>query len=238
MTLTSEESFESHSEALQVPLYVAGMLDHAERDQMERHLEHCTSCQKDVEEEQRLQPVIQEALEGRPSPSVRVLQRAKQKIAERSSPKFEKKVSEPEPSLGLVGKLEEWIRNLFLPRWVPTLALLVILVQGSVLQYLLTSAPGSRPPGMDGPIMERELPPTIVNKDLILRIEVTFLPNLSIESLQSLLQDVKWTMERSPGSTSKFVMTLEANRQQQLDEALQVLKESRSVQEIKSLPFS
>ena len=234
MTVSDQEDFESHSEALQLPLFVAGMLDQSEHKQMEQHLKECPSCQKELEEEQRLRPAIHQALETWPSPSPRVLQRAKQKIAQNSLQETRETIREIDLSSGLLTRLEEWIRNLFLPRWVPGLAILIILLQGSFLQYLLMSPSTSVPPGMEGPIMVRELPP-IVDGSRVQRVQIRFSPDLSLKAVQTLLKKVQGTIAQGPGPDGEFIITLAYNNPEQLGESLQTLKTTKAVQMVKPL---
>ena len=235
MTISNQENFESHSEALQLPLFAAGMLDQSEHKQMEQHLKECPSCQKELEEEIKLRPSIHQAFGTFPNPSPRVLQQTKEKIALRASQEALKEKDEIEASPGWLASLEEWIRKLFLPRWVPSLAMLIILVQGSFLQYLLTSPPSSRPPGMEGPIFERELPLPTGESDHIHKIQILFSPNLSLKDVQTLLQNVHGTIIQGPSPDGDFVIALSYRNQEQLDEYLQTLRTAKAIQELKPL---
>ena len=234
MTISEKEDFESHSEASQLPLFVAGMLDQAEHKQMEEHLKVCSLCQKELEEEQRLRPTIHEALESWPTPSPRVLQRAKENIAQISRQEARMKIDKLNESPNIVVRIEEWIRRLFVTRWVPAFALLIIVVQGSFLQYLLTSPSTSRPPGMEGPVFERELPPTGPSPHTQ-RIQIKFHPDRSINAIQTLLRKVHGTIILGPGPEGEFIIELSYSDQGQLNRSMQTFKDSNTVQNVKPL---
>ena len=232
MTVSHQEDFESHSEAFQIPLFVAGMLSQTEREQVEQHLKLCSSCRKELAEEQRLQPSIQKSLKTWPKSSEHVLQHAKEKIARRSLQETREGMHAIEASHSWTMRLEEWIRRIFRPRWVPALAVLVILIQGAFLQWLLTNPSMTRPSGMEGPILERDLPPIAENTNQFQRIQVVFAPEFSIKDIQTLLGKVQGTIARGPGPNDEFVIELTYENPEQLNMRMNTLKNSKIIQQV------
>ena len=227
--VSDHKNFDSHPEALQLPLYVLGRLNQLEREALEQHLMGCTNCKKELEEEKLLQPAIFDALKERPKPSDRVLQRAKEKIAQVAKQQEEAQESSIDTTASWTARLEQWIRRLFIPRWVPALAVLVILIQGSALQYLLTSPSTTRPPGMEGPILHRELPPPTDSSTKIQRIQVRFSPDISLKDLQALLKEVQGTIVRGPETDGMFIIDLSYDSHEHLQKNIATLKAAKGI---------
>lgn len=179
-----------HSEVALLPWYVSGTLQATERQQVGRHLESCTSCRHELEKLTSIRRQLKEIYEAQPAPPVRVGQSVMVRIAADARATSDRR---SETSSWLQG-LDQWVRSLFLPQWVPTLAAALLIVQMGLLLWV------GLPPAERDQVSTRSLDmQTAV-------IAVTFQPSATEEQIRALLQQVRGRIVQGPMADGRYTI--------------------------------
>ena len=207
-----------HPTVALLPRYANGTLSAADRATVSAHLQECPSCRTELDELVRVGNQIKQAMSAGPMPSTglaqtvfsRVRQEAQrgQEEVRRTSPVM------TEPST-LIADIDRWLRNLFVPQWVPTLVATLLVAQLGVL--LWTVSQPSPPIDVGGSITSRGLgSPT--------RLSVEFQPTASMQQIQTLLQDMRGRVVDGPNSEGVYIMEIPASDPATVVQRLQALQ--------------
>lgn len=194
-----------HPEVTLLPWYASGTLHDAERDQVARHLESCPDCRRELNELSSMKRDLAAFYQSQPAPSPRLARSIMAQVA------AERRVGsnrQPEAGSWLNG-IDEWLRSLFLPRWVPTLAATLVLAQISLIIWISIRTPHTEE------VITRSLGvPTA-------KIRVTFQPATTEKQIRSVLETVHGRIIDGPTTdglyTMEFPVADEATARQKLE---------------------
>jgi len=181
-----------HAEAALLPWYANGTLRAAERQQVAGHLATCAACRTEFEELQRLKADLTTLYSAQPGPSPNTARSVLGAVAQDAAARR---------ATGAAGEswmasLDQWLRALFLPRWMPTLAATILLAQIGLL--LWTTMPSTQ----QEQVVTRSLgTPTA-------RVSVAFQDNATEEQIRSLLQAVRGRIVDGPNPTGLYTIEI------------------------------
>jgi anti-sigma factor RsiW len=126
-----------HREMILLPWYVNGTLAEAEKELVDRHLPTCPACRSELDDLSALRMDLGAAYHAQPGPSSRAARTVLETVAREASAR-----GMPRPQAGSsLERVDEWFRSLFLPRWMPTLAVLLLAAQIGLLLWVTMPAP-------------------------------------------------------------------------------------------------
>lgn len=114
-----------HEEAALLPCFANGTLEARERQDLERHLASCQSCKAELNELQSLQTELINVYQAEPGPSPQMARFVHSMVAKEA---LGRTVHQSKRD-GWLKQFDQWLRSLFLPRWVPTFAVLFMVAQ-------------------------------------------------------------------------------------------------------------
>jgi hypothetical protein len=123
-----------HSVAILLPWYLNGTLGDDERRQVTQHLAGCEACRFELEELTVMRVSMKELYASDPVPSSQAFKRVMAQITAAPKPSSAKLVvTSGQP--GWPDHIEGWLRALFVPKWVPALAVALIVAQLGLLVW-------------------------------------------------------------------------------------------------------
>jgi anti-sigma factor RsiW len=167
-----------HAVAMLLPLYLNGTLRDDERRQVTQHLAGCEACRTELEELTVMRASMKELYTSESGPSSRVFTTVMAKITAaptRPAPKIS-----TNGRAGILEHMEGWLRNLFLPKWAPALAVALIVGQSGLLLWTVQLRDSS-----DG-ISARSVSP-----EAGVRFRIAFQPSAEERQIRSLLQQLQ-----------------------------------------------
>ncbi|HJT21139.1 MAG TPA: zf-HC2 domain-containing protein [Nitrospira sp.] len=128
-----------HPEATLLPWYATGTLQEQEQRQVARHLEICETCRRELEELTHMKNQLAAWYGSQPESSPRLAQSVLARAADEAS------AGRPTDTIreSRLQRFDRWIGGLFVPRWVPTLAVTMIVGQLALLLWLTAPTPPS-----------------------------------------------------------------------------------------------
>ena len=126
-----------HPEAALLPWYVNGTLSSRDREQVDRHLSHCATCQAELEDLRGLKSTLTSLYAEQPGPSPLASRAVREQIAQEAPalrPASAGQHSMPDA-------IDDWFRSLLAPRWIPTLAAMLLMAQVGLILWLGTPMP-------------------------------------------------------------------------------------------------
>lgn len=130
---------EVHPEAALLPWYATGTLGDAERQQVARHLETCAACRGELEELKHLKADLTALYAAQPGPSSKTAGSVLRAVAEDAQAQRGTRASHG----SLIERIDQGLRSLFLPRWVPTLVVTIFLAQIGLVMWSTLPTPRS-----------------------------------------------------------------------------------------------
>lgn len=229
----SDESKSPHSihpAAALLPWYLAGTLEDDERRQVTQHLADCHSCQKELEEVRRLKEGVQDLYSALPGPSPNVLTRVRARIhqEEAASQSVQQNASVSVWETW-AASLDTWLRSLFAVRWVPAMAMAVIMAQTTALLWSLHLAPVGVDDGtgtITGPIVERDIPMATVP---LPKIRLAFQETTPEQTIRSILINLDGRIIGGPSPEGVYLVEVRSADRQQLEQHLQRLRTQADV---------
>lgn len=128
-----------HPEEALLPWYANGTLSETEREQVAAHLETCTACKRELEEIKGLKADLTELYAAETGPSQKIARSILHALTRDAAARRTNSTSH---ALWIDG-VDRWLRSLFTPRWVPTLAATILIAQIGLL--LWTTMPATEP---------------------------------------------------------------------------------------------
>lgn len=114
-----------HPEVALLPWYVNGTLSGSDRELVDRHLAACSACRAELADLTLLRNQLTTLYNAEPAPS----SRAARSVFERLGREAAVQSLLPAGKRSRLERFDAWLRSLFLPRWAPTLALILFLAQ-------------------------------------------------------------------------------------------------------------
>jgi anti-sigma factor RsiW len=191
--MTEPEAMPSdvHPEIALLPWYANGTLGDRERQQVGRHLESCDPCRRELEELRSMKRRLRETYEAQSAPSARLVRSVMADVAADVRARSDRPSA---PSSWLHG-MDQCIRALFLPRWVPTLAAALLIAQMGLLLRM------GLPPTEPDQVSRRSLGMQTAT------IAVMFEASATEEQIRVLLQQVRGEITHGP--TAEGFYTIE-----------------------------
>lgn len=181
-----------HAEAALLPWYANGTLGDGERRQVAGHLATCAACRTELEELQHLKADLTTLYSAQPGPSPNIARSLLGAVAQDAAARRAAR-ADREP---WIARVDQWLRALFLPRWMPTVAATILIAQIGLL--LWTTMPSTQP----GQVVTRSLGmPTA-------RVSVAFQDNATEEQIRSLLQAVRGRIVDGPNPTGFYTIEI------------------------------
>jgi hypothetical protein len=213
-----------HPTVALLPWYANGTLSASDRAIVSTHLQECLSCRTELDELVRVGTQIKQAVSAGSVPLTglaqavfsRVRQEAQQGQEEvrRTSPVM----TEPHT---LIENIDRWLRNLFVPQWVPTLVATLLVAQLGILLWTLSQPIPSVDVG--GSITSRGLgSPTA-------RLRIEFQPTASMQQIQTLLQNMRGRVVDGPNTDGAYIMEIPASDSAAVVQRLQDLQSRHEV---------
>lgn len=225
MTRTAHEERELppgvHPVAAALPWYINGTLQSVECDQVADHLQHCAACRAELESLLKLSARLQTVYRAVPDPSPQV---RKAVMAEVTSA-VQAGASATKGAVPLGVRLPELIRSWFAPKWAPTVAIAVVLMQAVLLFWSLP--------------VRAPLQPEVASRSLAaapLRLSVVFNPLATEADIRTELKDLGANVVAGPTEKGEYVIEIAPGDPQALQRKLASLRENRRIVQSVSAP--
>jgi anti-sigma factor RsiW len=180
-----------HPEAALLPWFVNGTLGGTERQHVDRHLESCALCRREFDELTSMKRRLTATYDAQSAPSTRL---ARSVMAQVAADARAARDGTSRPSSWLDG-MDQRFRSLFLPRWVPTLAVVLLIAQLGLLLWVQLPQPESEEVSRRSLGMQTEA------------IAVMFQPLATEEQIRVLLRQVGGRITEGP--TAEGLYTIE-----------------------------
>lgn len=196
--MTEHERIEEevHPVAMLLPWYQSGKLKEEEHRRVNEHLSRCPQCQRELEELTWLRAAVGTAYAEQPGPSPGLFGRVMERIE--AEPKGRSAKGGSRAGGDWVDRLVMGVRSLYMPKWAPALASLLIIGQFALLLWTLQTQSVTQPSRNEqgtagsGLVRERSVPPPAS------RIRVEFQPGATSAEIARLLEEVKGRIVDGP----------------------------------------
>lgn len=203
-----------HPVAAALPWYINGTLQSMECDQVADHLQRCAACRAELESLLKLSSRLQAAYRAAPEPSPQVRKAVMAEVA--SAAQAGVAATKRTGALGV--RLQDLIRSWFAPKWAPTIALAVVLMQAVLLFW---SLPTRTPPQPEVTVRSLAAAP--------LRLSVVFNPVATEADIRSALRELGANVVAGPTEKGDYVIELAPGDPQALQRKLAALRENRRI---------
>jgi hypothetical protein len=213
-----------HPTVALLPWYANGTLSEADRAAVSTHLQECLSCRTELDELVGVGKQIKQAVSAGPMPSTGLAQTVLSRIRQEGQ-RGQEEVRRTSPVMtepsSLIANIDRWLRNLFVPQWVPTLVATLFVAQLGILLWTLSQPIPSVDVG--GSITSRGLgSPTT-------RFKIEFQPAASMQQIQTLLQDMRGRLIDGPNADGIYIMVIPASDPTAIEQRLQALQSRHEV---------
>ncbi len=202
-----------HQEAALLPWYVNGTLSESDRHQIDRHLATCPACRAELEELTRWKSDLGTIYAAQTGPSSQAARRVFDTVMREASTR---RIGQTRQQSWLEG-MDQWFRALFLPRWVPTLAAILLVTQVGLVLWL------SMPPTKSEEVSSRSLGVQTA------RLSVVFQSGATEEHIRSLLQFVRGHVIDGPTTDGTYIIEVLAEDESIAHKKLEMLRERAEV---------
>ena len=170
-----------HAEAALLPGYLSQTLTTEENQQVEQHLNICSTCQKELQEVKTMKAALKNTIQGFPGPSPAALSKVLNRIHQETPRAPEQGHSQENSSWG------EWVerafRAIFEIRWAPALASVLIVGQTILLLSVLNKSEVEAP---SDSITKRGIPQATTTPQLK-KIKVSFAESAQEKQIRSVI---------------------------------------------------
>lgn len=125
-----------HPEAALLPWYADRTLGVEEQTRVARHLESCPDCRLELDELTKMKRELTAAYAAQPEPSPQLARSVFAKVAQEVTARRRA----ARESGSWLDEVEGWFRSLFMPQWVPALAVLALAAQLGLLLWVTMPA--------------------------------------------------------------------------------------------------
>ena len=122
-----------HPTATLLPWYLTGTLKESERQAVDEHLASCADCRAELAHLTRLRIPMKTAFAEESTPELRIQQQVMSRIQAETLPIHS--VESATSEAGAAESVERWFRRLFAPRWIPALAVILLIGQLALLLW-------------------------------------------------------------------------------------------------------
>jgi anti-sigma factor RsiW len=184
-----------HPEVELLPWYVNGTLEEAERSLVARHLESCTACHRELEELVDVKSRLQSMYARQFGPSADLARSVMARITKEGTGRHTR---EHHKTSWLDG-VDHWCRTLFMPRWVPTLAAVLLVAQMALLVWVTV------PSGEREAVSTRSVGPQVARRTMV---AVVFQASATEAQIRSLLRGIQGRLVDGPTEEGLFMISL------------------------------
>lgn len=202
-----------HPEAALLPWYVTGTLSNPDREQVDRHLSHCAACRAELEDLSGLKSALTSLYSAQPGPSPLTSRTVREHVAQQASALRPGSAGHR----SMLDAVDEWFRSLFVSRWVPTLAAVLLVAQTGLILWV--SMPMSQPEQ----IATRSLGMQTA------RITVAFRNTATDEQIRGLLQDIHGRIADGPAADGRYTVDIPAADAAALQHKLERLRKQQDL---------
>lgn len=196
-----------HPTVALLPWYLNGTLSAAERTAVSAHLQECLSCRTELEELVYMNEQIQRAAGTGPLPSAGLAQTVLSRVRKEAQLREQNRPGShvtAQPN-GFISSIDQWLRSLLVPQWVPTLVAAFLVAQLGLLTWSLTQQPSVPGVGSSGAITSRGLDsPTA-------RLAIEFQPAASMQEIQALLRTLHGRVIDGPTMNGTYIIEIPAS---------------------------
>lgn len=114
---------------LLLPWYLLGTLQEAEQREVTAHVGGCERCRDDLSRLSRMREQLTAAYADQPPPSAQLKQAVFARIAAEAAPSSTRTATADAAAPGPMDRIERWFRWFFAPRWMPALAMVLLVGQ-------------------------------------------------------------------------------------------------------------
>lgn len=125
--MTPHDLAPAHPTATLLPWYLTGTLKESERQAVDAHLATCADCRDELAHLTHLRIPMKTAFAEETTPDLRVQEQVMRRIQSDTLPTPSVSAARIEGSAA--ESVEQWFRRLFAPRWIPALAMTLIIGQ-------------------------------------------------------------------------------------------------------------
>jgi anti-sigma factor RsiW len=208
-----------HPTVALLPWYANGTLSAADRAIVSTHLQDCPSCRTELEELVLMNQQIKQAVSAGPVPSTSLAQTVLSRVRQEAQ-RGQEQVRPASPVMtesdAFIPNIDRWLRNLFVPQWVPTLVAMFLVAQFGVLLWTLSQPSPSSDSG--GSVTSRGLGSPAA------RLRVEFQPSASMQQIQTLLQDVRGRVVDGPTVEGFYIIEIPASDPTVVTQRLEALQ--------------
>jgi anti-sigma factor RsiW len=186
-----------HPEGALLPWYLNGTLREDELREVDQHLSSCAACRAELDELAQLNVELHEVYAAQSAPSTRIQRAVRAQVQLEASAKRAKSVT----GLQWLNGLDDWFRSMFVPRWAPALAVMLLVAQLGLLLWSMAR------PTLPDQVTTRGLgSPTV-------RLRVVFQETASERQIRSLVQGLRGRIVDGPTPDGAYIMELPAGDQ-------------------------
>jgi len=213
----------THPESMLLPWYLNGTLSKSERRQVTTHLAQCADCQAELDELKVLRQQVQAVYKEQENASAQAFRATMANISQLTKQKHsENSYSE---SASWLHSLDNFLRSVLAPRWVPTVVSLVLLAQLGILLFNLRQMPSTEQ------VSTRSVAPPSST------LRVIFNENASERQIRSALEKVNGQMVNGPMPEGSYIIQIQTTDQTVIEGKIAILRQNneiiRSVEQIR-----
>jgi anti-sigma factor RsiW len=184
-----------HEIAMLLPWYVNGTLKEEQRHHVAEHLQHCSLCQREMQEITLLRQHIRQVYETEGAPSPAVLGSVMETIRSPKNAASRNGTTGEAIQTSWVRKLDQWLGALLSSPWIPTAATVILLIQLGTVTWLVRQQ------------ADREVPHRVVTRGLpgdTGQLVITFQQDATHSQMIMVLAAVKGTIVAGPASDGAY----------------------------------
>ncbi|MGC3974873.1 MAG: zf-HC2 domain-containing protein [Nitrospira sp.] len=205
----------AHPTVTLLPWYLTGTLKEPERKAVDEHLATCADCRTELDHLTRLRVPVKTAFLEETTPELRVQQHVMGRIhAEATTP-----TPATRSGAGTAESVEQWFRRLFAPRWIPALALTLLI--GQLILLLWTAGEQTALPPNN--ITSRGIPSAAT------RIILVFQESIPETSIRATILGLNGRLVDGPTADGRYTIEISSTQAANLDRQLHALQQQRDV---------
>lgn len=206
-----------HPTATLLPWYLTGTLKESERQAVDEHLASCADCRAELAHLTHLRTPVKTAFAEETTPELRVQQQVMIRIQAETLPAHS---AGPTTSKeGAAESVEQWFRRLFAPRWIPALA--VILLIGQLTLLLWTAGEQTALPPSH--IASRGIQPVST------KIVLVFQDSIPEARIRATILALKGRLVDGPTVDGRYTIEIPSTETAALDQQLHTLQQQSPV---------
>ena len=206
-----------HAVAMLLPWYLNGTLTDDERREVTQHLAGCEACRNELEELTVTRASMKELYASESGPSSRAFTTVMAKVTAAPTRPPASAIS-TNGHAGILEHMEGWLRDLFLPKWAPALAVALIVGQSGLLLWTV-----QLPDSSDG-ISARSVSPAAG-----VRFRIAFQPSAEERQIRSLLQQLQARFISGPLPNGVYFIEMAAGDTAAIQQEVDAIRGQRDV---------